>query len=53
MEKGGTPWLDFRHTVFGQVLEGMDVVDEIANVETDQQDRPLEDVIIETILVAE
>jgi peptidyl-prolyl cis-trans isomerase B (cyclophilin B) len=53
MEKGGTPWLDFHHTVFGQVLEGMDVVDEIANVETDQQDRPLEDVIIETILVAE
>jgi peptidyl-prolyl cis-trans isomerase B (cyclophilin B) len=53
MERGGTPWLDFRHTVFGQVLEGMEVVDEIANVETDHQDRPLEDVIIETILVAE
>ncbi len=46
---GGTPWLDFRHTVFGQVTEGMEVVDAIANVKVGGSDKPLEDVIINTI----
>lgn len=45
-ELGGTPWLDFRHTVFGQVYEGMDVVDSIANVKTGAMDKPEEDVSI-------
>ena len=43
---GGTPHLDFRHTVFGQVYAGMEVVDAIANVATNRNDKPLEDVVI-------
>ena len=43
---GGTPWLDGSHTVFGQVYEGLDVVDKIANVEVGINDKPLEDVKI-------
>ncbi len=48
-EMGGTPWLDFRHTVFGQVTEGMDVVHAIAGVETAGADKPVNDVIINSI----
>lgn len=48
-EKGGTPWLDQRHTVFGQVIESLDVVDEIAAVKTGAQDKPVEDVVIQSI----
>ncbi|WP_270312982.1 peptidylprolyl isomerase [Ligilactobacillus agilis] len=51
--RGGTPWLDHRHTVFGQVVSGMEIVDEIANVETGIQDKPVEDVVIKTIEVSE
>lgn len=46
---GGTPWLDFRHTVFGQVYEGLDIVDAIAEVDVDGNDRPKTDVTIQKI----
>ena len=46
---GGTPWLDFRHTVFGQVVNGMDVVDAIAGVQVGANDKPVNDVVINGI----
>ncbi|WP_461242714.1 peptidylprolyl isomerase [Secundilactobacillus muriivasis] len=52
-QKGGTPWLDFRHTVFGQVTEGMSVLDAIAAVKTDASDKPLEDVVIESVTITD
>ena len=46
---GGAPWLDGAHTVFGQVFEGMDVVDSIANVEVNASGKPYDDVLIISI----
>ena len=43
---GGTPFLDGDYTVFGEIVEGMDVLEKIALVATDSNDRPKEDVII-------
>jgi cyclophilin family peptidyl-prolyl cis-trans isomerase len=52
-KKEGTDWLDGKHAIFGYVYEGMDIVDEIANVETNGVDKPLEDVIVEKVEIIE
>ena len=46
------PWLDGKHTVFGRVTSGMEVVDAISAVETDRSDRPVDDVVMESVSVA-
>jgi peptidyl-prolyl cis-trans isomerase B (cyclophilin B) len=46
---GSAPWLDGRHTVFGQVSSGMETIDAIESTPTDSQDRPLEPPVIESI----
>lgn len=48
-----TPWLDGKHTNFGYVVEGMEVIDKIENIETNEQAHPLEDIIIESISLIE
>jgi peptidyl-prolyl cis-trans isomerase A (cyclophilin A) len=46
-----TPWLNGKHTIFGEVIEGADVIDRIGHVKTGSQDRPVEDIVIESVTV--
>lgn len=50
---GGSMHLFYRHTVFGQVIEGMDIVDKIAECKTDENDKPVNNVVIESIDITE
>lgn len=50
---GGTPWLDFHHTVFGQLISGGDVLEDIAAVRCGMADKPVFDVVIEAIEISE
>jgi peptidyl-prolyl cis-trans isomerase A (cyclophilin A) len=46
-----TPWLDGKHTIFGEVVEGMEVVDAMAAVDRGAGDRPVEDVRLERVVI--
>ena len=51
LEQGGYPPLDGAYTVFGQVVEGMEVVDKIATAQRDQMDRPLQDIRMKVSII--
>jgi peptidyl-prolyl cis-trans isomerase A (cyclophilin A) len=48
-----TPWLTAKHTIFGEVVKGSDIVDRISNIPTDSRDRPANDVVIESVEITE
>jgi peptidyl-prolyl cis-trans isomerase A (cyclophilin A) len=46
-----TPWLTRKHTIFGEVIEGTDIVDEISRAETGRNDKPVKDVVLESVVI--
>ena len=48
-----TPWLDGKHSIFGKVIDGMDVIENISKVETVRNDKPLKDVKINRVKIVE
>lgn len=44
-----TPWLQNHHTIFGKVVKDYDVVEKLSNVQTDHRDKPLHDVVLDTV----
>lgn len=46
-----TPWLDGLHTVFGEVIEGREVIEKISSAPVDEKDRPVEQVVIEKVII--
>ena len=50
---GGVPFLDNQYTVYGEVIEGLEIVDAIQQVKTNRQDRPTENIVIKSVVVME
>ncbi len=46
-----TPWLDNRHTIFGEVVEGYEIVDQISKAKTGPMDRPAEPIVLESVVI--